>query len=280
MSAAQWRTLVDHVMSIPERVYETWVSGTGWNNVTEFGAEYGWNGVPWCAIFDWDMYHDVGLDAIVPKTASVAELASWAREHGRWSEYPSAGALTVFGGSAHTEIVIGFDATTVYTKGGNSVKAGATDDGQGNGVWSHAHERRAPYVTGYLAPRYPDGICPPTADPDDARGGRATASWRWTGPASAPSVSLAHVVEAARTDPGAAQGHVTHRTDVLPVEKGLQAEGLLAARWVDGSFGTETVAAYASWQRRLGYTGPAADGIPGDTSLKSLGARHGFTVTA
>jgi hypothetical protein len=49
---------------------------------------------------------------------------------------------------------------------------------------------------------------------------------------------------------------------------------------VDGSFGSLTVNAYARWQKRLGYSGTAADGIPGMTSLKKLGAKHGFDVVA
>jgi hypothetical protein len=97
---------------------------------------------------------------------------------------------------------------------------------------------------------------------------------------SRPKASLAYVVAAARRDPAAAQGHATHKADVLLVEKALQAEGLLAAQYVDGSFGTLTVNAYARWQKRLGYAGSAADGIPGTTSLKKLGAKHGFDVTA
>jgi len=100
------------------------------------------------------------------------------------------------------------------------------------------------------------------------------------GPAK-PSVSLAHVAYAARHDPAAAQGHTTHKAEVLLVEKALKAEGLLAAQYVDGSFGTKTVTAYARWQRSApggGFTGDAADGIPGKTSLTLLAARHGFTV--
>ncbi|MEU9426230.1 N-acetylmuramoyl-L-alanine amidase [Streptomyces sp. NPDC048342] len=100
---------------------------------------------------------------------------------------------------------------------------------------------------------------------------------------SKPSVSLAHVVAAARKDPGAAQGHTTHRAEVLLVEKALHAEGLLASTWVDGSFGSKTITAYASWQRSPaggGFTGSDADGIPGKTSLKLLAARHGFQVVA
>lgn len=97
---------------------------------------------------------------------------------------------------------------------------------------------------------------------------------------AAPKVSLAHVVAAARKDPGAAQGHVTYKAEVLLVEKALKAEGLLAGQYVDGSFGSLTVNAYARWQKRIGYSGTAADGIPGMTSLKKLGERHGFTVVA
>lgn len=285
-----WRRLVDHVQSIPERVYETWRPGVGWDNHTIFGVEYGWDGVAWCAEFDWDMFHDVGLDAIVPKSAAVFQLVEWAKAHGQWSEYPSIGAEVVFGGSAHTEIVVGFDADTVYTKGGNSIQTGAVDNGQGNGVWSHSHARRDPYVTGYLAPRFPDGVCPPTADPNDPRGGKPVTSWRWTPsdptpnrptptpPAPPkPSVSLRHVIAAAKTDPGAPQGHTTYPKDVRPVEQALKAEGLLSARYAaDGSFGTLTRTAYAAWQRRT--VGGPYDGIPGIESLTKLGQRHGFTV--
>jgi hypothetical protein len=97
-----------------------------------------------------------------------------------------------------------------------------------------------------------------------------------------PKVSLAHVVYAARHDPAAAQGHTSYKAEVLTVERALKAEGLLPGQYVDGSFGTKTVTAYARWQRSPaggGYTGDDADGIPGEKSLKLLAARHGFTIT-
>jgi hypothetical protein len=97
-----------------------------------------------------------------------------------------------------------------------------------------------------------------------------------------PKVSVAHVIAAARRDPPAAQGHTTYKAEVLLVEKALRAEGLLPAEYVDGSFGSKTISAYARWQRSPaggGYTGADADGIPGKSSLRLLGARHGFTVT-
>ena len=187
----QWKQLLDHVMSIPEQVYEHWNSTDGWDNQTRFGQQYGEDGVSWCVIFDWDMYADVGLAAIVPKVDNVSVFTDWAKARGQWSEYPSIGAWVNFGNGSHTEIVVGFDATNVYTKGGNSVQAGSTDAGQGNGVWSHTTARQSPRVVGYFAPRFPDGQCPPTADPNDPRGGRAQAAYRWPGPDPAPTTAPA-----------------------------------------------------------------------------------------
>ncbi|MFD7738424.1 peptidoglycan-binding protein [Streptomyces sp. MJM8645] len=92
-------------------------------------------------------------------------------------------------------------------------------------------------------------------------------------------VDLDQVIAAARRDPGLDQGATTYPDAVRPVEAALAAEGLLDGQWAgDGSFGTRTVAAYAAWQRSLGYRGTAADGIPGRASLDQLGGRHGFTV--
>jgi hypothetical protein len=102
-------------------------------------------------------------------------------------------------------------------------------------------------------------------------------------PAAKPKVSVAHVATAAKHDPSAAQGHATYRAETLLVEKALHAEGLLDQQYVDGSFGSLTVTAYAKWQRSKAggsYSGTAADGIPGQTSLSKLAARHGFTVVA
>jgi len=102
------------------------------------------------------------------------------------------------------------------------------------------------------------------------------------GPAPAKRVSLKALQAAARADPGRRQGGTTAGStdDVRIVEDALRREGLLPKSWAgDGSFGTKTVAAYAAWQRRCGYTGDDADGIPGGTTLKRLGAKYGFNVT-
>lgn len=62
------------------------------------------------------------------------------------------------------------------------------------------------------------------------------------------------------------------------MERALADHGLLAARYVDGHFGTATRFAYARWQEPLGHTGPGADGFPGAASLTAL-ADGRFSVT-
>lgn len=102
-----------------------------------------------------------------------------------------------------------------------------------------------------------------------------------TKPPAKPTIDLSNVVAAARRDPKLRQGGTTHPTDVKLLEAALKAEGLLSALYAkDGSYGTTTVIAYRKWQLRCGYTGKAADGIPGKASLSKLGAKHGFSVKA
>ena len=86
-------------------------------------------------------------------------------------------------------------------------------------------------------------------------------------------------MRAAKTDPRSAQGHQTYATGTKIVEAALRKAGLLAAAYAsDGSYGTTTLKAYSAWQRKLGYSGGAADGIPGMTSLTALGKKYGFSV--
>lgn len=92
-------------------------------------------------------------------------------------------------------------------------------------------------------------------------------------PQPLPTVSLAHVVAAAKRDPGGPQGAALHKAEVLLVEKALDKLNFLAPEWVDGSFGTKTREAYTRLQRHLGYSGDGADGIPGKHSLTWLGLR-------
>jgi peptidoglycan hydrolase-like protein with peptidoglycan-binding domain len=96
-------------------------------------------------------------------------------------------------------------------------------------------------------------------------------------PAARPTVSVSAVADAARRDPGAPQGSASHPDDVRPVEQALRHLGWMDGDYAgDGSFGSVTVAAYAAFQRALGYRGSDADGIPGRSSLAILGDRSGL----
>jgi len=88
-------------------------------------------------------------------------------------------------------------------------------------------------------------------------------------------VLLAAQVDPPKADTGLTPGAAAH---VLEVERALNAKGLLSSGAVDGHYGTSTVAAYAAWQRSLGYSGLDANGLPGAGSLALLGDGR-FTVT-
>jgi hypothetical protein len=91
-----------------------------------------------------------------------------------------------------------------------------------------------------------------------------------------PRVNMEKVLLAAQWDPAKSGTGITKgaKKSVLRVERALHKKGLLAKSLVDGHFGSTTVSAYAAWQRRLGYSGLAANGLPGETSLKRLGRKR------
>src|SRR5215218_5371232 len=101
-----------------------------------------------------------------------------------------------------------------------------------------------------------------------------------TAAATLPVANMEAVVKAAQIDPRRADTALTPgaHDSVLLVEQALNAKGLLASTYVDGHFGTRTVEAYAAYQRSLGYSGLDASGLPGRTSLTTLGQNR-FTVT-
>ncbi|GAA2620020.1 peptidoglycan-binding protein [Actinomadura fulvescens] len=111
-----------------------------------------------------------------------------------------------------------------------------------------------------------------------------------TGPAGAsetpaarkplPSVNMEATVKAAQIDPRRPNNKLTPgaKASVLLVERALRDRRLLAAKYVDGHYGTTTVAAFTKYQKSLGYKGIAANGLPGKASLTKLGAGR-FRVT-
>lgn len=116
-----------------------------------------------------------------------------------------------------------------------------------------------------------------TDDPDDGDGSGGGGSDPGGGEGApdaggggAVAVSMARVVVQSQVEP--------YRGDQpdLPGDAAVEAvQGALAEEGFDvspdGWFGNETAVAYADWQESLGYSGLAANGIPGPTSLATLG---------
>jgi hypothetical protein len=242
------------------------------------GYDQGGYGYPWCAVFVAWVAEKAGVSGLYPKTAGCATAVAWFKSRSRFSEYPAVGGQVFFGpgGGTHTGLVYAYDATYIYTIEGNTNTSGSAE---GDGVYLKKRARRDSYVYGYGYPSFAAGIV--SADPKWAAKTPAKTNSGSPAKTPLPVVDLSQLVAAARTDPGAAQGHVTYRAGTNLVEAALVKLGYLGKTYAgDGSFGSTTVTAYAKWQRHLGYTGKDADGIPGKSSLTALGKRAGFEVVA
>lgn len=93
------------------------------------------------------------------------------------------------------------------------------------------------------------------------------------GTSTKPVVNMEQVLRAAQLDPhrGGGKGTQFAKPDVARVQRRLLKKHLLPNKgYVDGVYGSYTKSAYAKYQRRLGYSGIGANGLPGPTSLKKL----------
>jgi len=216
------------------------------------------NGQPWCATFLVAGWKINGVP-LVPgtDTAFTPTMQNGFKNAGRLHTVPRPGDVGhVFyadlGRIGHVFFVEKVEGDFVKTIEGNT-----NQDGSRTGVGVFRHRRRwrnGGNIRGFGRPMY----------------GAA---------ASRPTVKLSHIVEASHSNAIGPQGATSHPAEVRIVEAALLAEGLLSATFAkDGSFGTTTIAAYGQWQRRLGFTGKDADGIPGLETLTRLGSRHGFNV--
>ena len=52
------------------------------SNLQKYGAEFGWNGVAWCSIFQWWIFKHAGLEGLYPKTASTRVSLPWFKQRG------------------------------------------------------------------------------------------------------------------------------------------------------------------------------------------------------
>ena len=89
-----------------------------------------------------------------------------------------------------------------------------------------------------------------------------------------PAINMERLLIAAQLDayrPGNRKTRGAVKS-VKRVQRQLRRRGIRVV--VDGNFGAQTMRGYARWQRRLGYSGLDASGIPGETSLKRLAGRR------
>ena len=92
-----------------------------------------------------------------------------------------------------------------------------------------------------------------------------------------PSIRMDRVVVQAQVEPWTNRNsRIAGDYAVKEVQRALRAK--IGGVVVDGHYGDQTRDAYATWQRRLGYSGLGANGIPGPTSLTRLGNNR-FDVT-
>jgi hypothetical protein len=98
------------------------------------------------------------------------------------------------------------------------------------------------------------------------------------GSTARPAINMERLLIAAQLDQYRPGNRTTRGAvkSVKRVQRQLRRKGIRVA--VDGNFGAQTMVGYARWQRRLGYSGLDASGVPGETSLKRLAGRR-FGVT-
>ena len=102
-------------------------------------------------------------------------------------------------------------------------------------------------------------------------------------PASKPATAKPSAAKKNPVSLKALRYHASHGTGKYsPASSGPMCEGV-KRRLVQlgcGGGSSSFASCYAAWQRKLGYTGKAADGIPGADSLKKLAAKSNWTVVA
>lgn len=123
------------------------------SNRTKYGADYGWDGVAWCAIFVWWCFHKANTESLLPmKTASCWQLMDAAKKAGLWvtSAYrPGDVLIYKFGASYHTGICESVSGNTVTAIEGNT---GIGNDANGGMVMRR--KRSVALVKGAVRPKY------------------------------------------------------------------------------------------------------------------------------
>lgn len=249
----------------------------GRNNHTLFGEWYAkkvnnkaFIETAWCGMYIDYCFYAVGLGHLVPMMAWTPSGYSWFKKRGQLTNDPQWGDLGfVWSPSAkrtiHVFFVTGRDGNYVNTAEGNTNTNGSP---QGDGVYRG--RRRITSRLLFVRPAYDrvQPTLPKSGVTQKAKPAQPTGE----------TISLRAITYSAKVDPGRKNGTYTNRLNVLRFEKCLQKAGVLNAKYVDGHYGTVTIAACAAWQRKQGWRGADADGKPGPETLKRLAALGGYRV--
>ncbi|MER5886815.1 peptidoglycan-binding protein [Streptomyces sp. NPDC001941] len=218
------------------------------DTIARDGQSY-WVAAAWCQMFVSYVAYVTGNRDVIPMTASCGSCTSWFKSRGRFGSTPRVGALVMFGagGGDHVGFVESFTAKTITTIEGNTNPAGNIASGMG--CYRKTHSRSSSWIHGYCYPNYSgtSGI-PPVV----------------------PSTGGVVTVDGLRYGSGAKGAHITELGHLL-VRAGC-------GRYKQGpgpSWGEADRASYEAWQRKCGFSGRDADGIPGPTTLRKLKATYG-----
>lgn len=127
------------------------------NNLTKFGAWYGMDGSPWCAMFVSWCAAQAGIPtSVVPKLSYVPNMVDFFKRRGLYKPrgyLPKKGDIVFFGSSSHVGLVESATKDAIVTIEGNTAGEGNVSNGDGvcrrtrslgNGSW----------VMGYGTPEY------------------------------------------------------------------------------------------------------------------------------
>lgn len=138
-------------------------------NRTKYGAWYGADGQPWCAMFVSWCFDQAGAAKLAAASCAKGFAycpagAGWYQQQGAWGTSPKVGAVVFFrfpGGPArihHVGIVTGINPDgSIDTIEGNTSRGSGGSQRDGGGVW---RRRRKAGVVGYGYPQYEGGRDP------------------------------------------------------------------------------------------------------------------------
>jgi hypothetical protein len=246
-----------------------------WNNDNAYGLWYGMNGVSWCAEFvSWCADQAGYLGVIIPRHAYTPTGWNWFKNRGLTANAPQPGYIVYVYGYVASEgrsrvhhvglVERVLDDGYIQTIEGNTNDSGSS---QGNGVY-RLRRRFEPSRLLLARPNYAAVIKPPPPGV-------------WPPVVPVRNLSLAGLRAAADRHN---LGYGNYHAQRVSAISSLKHDGLSPTVYpgpppgegFDELFRT----AWAAWQRRLGYKGADADGIPGEDSFRKFCAKHGYRIVS